>query len=374
MPMRTHDVTSSHRIIHLLLIAMIAVFAISFIAVNSPSSAAPKPAQVKGLKVIWVDDYSFSMEWKDAKNAELYQVQYKKASARKWINLGLFTEDYYDFEVPKCDTKYYVRVRGYNDGRYGSWSSVKSAHTTIEKPMAIWCTHIDDSSIEVQWAPSKGAKEYRLTWDDMTEDILGTKIVKKTQTSYRVTGLAPSCGYSFKVQAKNGKKKSNQVLVDTGTFDETNVLDLPYPTASSFTLTRFTQHGSEYDMPVLWGRWVDSEGYVQDEGFYFLDMDLQELVVKDATLKQPGQEDVNIKTDSYKGISYKVGGTIEAPDGSTYTISGLHLYTMPNIVFDNCESYHDAYDKIDDFTVIDYIKERPANPLSITWEQYHYWE
>lgn len=370
--MRTNDVTLSRRIIHILLIAIIAVFAISFAALNSPASATAKPAQVKGLKATWVDDYSFTVVWKDAKNAELYQVQYKKASAKKWVNLGLFTETYYDFEVPKCDTKYSVRVRGYNNGKTGSWSSTKSVRTTIERPKAIWCTHIDDSSIEVEWAPSYGCKEYKVAWDDMSSDPpIGTKIVKKTKTSYRITGLAPSCGYSVKVQAKNGTKKSKQTSIDTGTFDETNVLDHPSPTASYFTLTKFTQHGSEYDMPALYAKWTDSEGNIEDEGFYFMDMELQELKVKDATMSLKDYPDVPIKADTV----FKVGETFTAPDGKTTKITGLYLQTNPNIVFDNCASYLDAYERIEDFHVEIYTEDHPsyANPC-IDWENKPYWE
>ncbi len=368
--MLTNNETSSRRIIHILLIFMIALFAIGFLAVNTPASADVKPAQVKGLQFYYVDDLSFTAAWDEAMNAEFYQVQYKKASAKKWYDLGSFSEASYDFEVPKSDTKYNVRVRGINGSKAGKWSSVKSVRTTIMRPRAIWCTHIDDSSIEVTWASSAGAKEYVLTWDDMSSDTLGSKTVKKTQTSYLVTGLQSSCGYSFQVRAKNGKKKSQQVSVDTSTYDETNVLDLPYPSASYFTLTRFTQHGSEYDMPVLYDTWTDSEGYVEDQGFYFMDMELQELVVKDAILSQQNQADVPIKS----GITYKVGEKITAPDGSDYTISGLRLYTTPNIVFDDCDYYRDAYEKIDDFTVIVSIEEHPANPLFIYWENKPYWE
>lgn len=365
--MNTYSKTTSKRIIHLLLIAMIAVFAISFTAVTSPAFAAKKPAKVSGVMIYDVQDFSFTVSWNTAKNAKYYKVQYKKSSASKWTTYTLTGETDCVVSVPKCDTKYNVRVRGTNGGKQGSWSATKSVRTKLIAPKGVWPTHISNSVIEVTWPVTSGAKEYLVTWGDGSNDT--TSDVTK-ENRFRIENLPDSCGCTVSIQSKNGNKYSNPVSVDLSTYDETCVLDLPSSTSPYYTLTKFTQHGSEYSMPAIYTYTEDSEYNVQEDGFYFMDMELQELTVVDAALCQAYQTDVPIKSKT----TFRVGDTFTAPDGTETKITGLRLTTSPNIVFEDCVDYNEAYDRIEEFQVDIRTADHSYNNPYIKWDHKPYWE
>lgn len=352
---------TSRRIVHLLLIAMIAVFVISFTAVTSPAFAAKKPAKVSGVTIYDVQDFSFTVSWNTAKNAKNYDVQYKKSSASKWSTYTRTSETECTVNVEKCDTKYDVRVRGNNHGKHGSWSAIKSVRTKLIAPKGVWPTHISNSVIEVTWPATSGAKEYLVTWGDGSIDTT-SDVTKKT--SFRIDNLPDSYGCFISIQSKNGKKYSNPVSVDLSTYDETCVLDLPSPNSSYYTLTKFFQHGSEYSMPAIYTYTEESEYYAAEDGFYFMDMELKELTVVDATLCQAYQTDIPIKTKT----TYRVGDTFTAPDGTETTITGLRLTTSPNIVFEGCVDYSEAYDRIEEFQVDIRTADHSYNNPYIKWE------
>ena len=337
----------SCKTIHLFLIALIVAFGLCIPAVNAPSFAAKTPAQVKNLKVVDITDFSFTIEWKAVKNAKHYEVNVKKASANKWSKVDVTTENWTKVDVAKCDTAYKVRVRAVNDGKKGKWSAVKTVRTKLKTPNAIWAKYISSSVIEVEWHPSYGAKQYKVTWDDMSTDILGSKVVKKSQTSFRVENLAESCGYSFKVQAKDGKKLSNAVMVDLSTYAEGCVLQKINPYSAKYSLTRFIQDSSEYDIPAMYITSFDDVGYLESDGFYFPDLYVEEITLKKGVMSQNVAGSLKKETITETQILH-VGDTITTLGGQTVKIAQLRVTTNPNEVFENCIDYREAYTRIDD--------------------------
>ena len=360
----------TRRTVHLLLIALVVCLGLSIAAVQSPAFAAKTPAKVSGLKVIDVNDFSVIIEWNKAKNAKRYEYQYKKASARKWPKgVDVTYDTYADIELTSSNTKYQIRVRGVNGSKRGKWSSAKTVRTLLQTPYAIWATYIDHSAIELEWYPmtdGKGNKiqEYVLTWDQGDGDIVGEKTVKGT--SCRVESLNELNFYCFTVQAvKSGAPTSKPAVVELYTFDQNNKLETE--SNGALTLRSFSQNDNLFDvLPAMYMINIDSEYNVEEQGFYFPDLELNELkITKGATLNQTSRGDVALTSQTFR-----VGETFTAPDGSEQKITRLRLTTEPNIVFEDCQYYKDAYDKIEKFIVDIYTEDHPleGTPFYVEWE------
>jgi len=101
-------------------------------AFTVPASAAAKvPAKVTGVKAVKpITDTMISISWKKAKNAKQYQVNYKKANAKKWIALKKTKALKITKKGLKKNTKYKFRVRGINGRKKGKFSKVITKKTS----------------------------------------------------------------------------------------------------------------------------------------------------------------------------------------------------------------------------------------------------
>lgn len=355
----------SHRTLHILLVALIAAVGLCFIAMQTPAFAAKTPGKVSGVQIISVGDYWFTATWRPAKYAQAYEVQYKKASAKKWPKSGFFTSDYtVDVDVKYADTKYQVRVRGINGKKRGRWSSVKAVRTTLPKPKAIWAKSITNSSIELQWLPIKGIKEFRLTRFDEGGDELDHVIVKGT--SYEYTNLGEDVmSYHFELQSKNGNKLSVPVFVDLTTFGDDNVLEQhDYPFGVYYTMKYFIADVGFNAFPVLYDIYTDDDGDVEDEGFFYPEVEVDEFYI-DADRGVLSQDYGEMEKPITSDLTLQKGGTVTAPDGSVLHITKLRISANTYSDLAKLDYYYELRDEIKEpYLRIDTEEDRP---IYITW-------
>ena len=349
--------------LHILLIAVISTVCLCFAAIQAPAFAAKAPGKVSNVQISSVGDYWFTVSWAPAKNTQTYEVQCKKASAKKWPKSGLITSDYdLDVSVNYADTKYQVRIRGINGKKRGSWSSVKSLRTLLPKPKAIWAKSITNASIEVQWLPIQGIKEYKLTRFDEGGDEIDHVIVKGT--SYEYTDLGDAMYYHFELQSKNGSKLSVPVFVDLNTFGDDNVLEQhDYPYAVYYTMKYFTADVSFNAFPVLYDIYTDDDGEVEDEGFFYPGVEVDQFSIE----KNRGilsQDYGEMETPVTSDLTLQKGGTVTAPDGSVLHITKLRI-TAADSNLAKLDYYYELRDKIKEpYLRIDTEEDRP---IYITW-------
>lgn len=105
---------------------------------NTPSytpeaTYSPKPCFKVGLtKIGSINKKKSSIEisFSKAKNASKYQVMYSKNASFLSPKIIWTAKRRIKISSLKRKTRYYIRVRGYNSGKYGKWSSKKSIKTT----------------------------------------------------------------------------------------------------------------------------------------------------------------------------------------------------------------------------------------------------
>lgn len=346
------------RVLMRLLLTLIIAAGMCFAA--APAFAAKTPAKPANVKVTHVTDTSCQVKWKAAKSAVIYQIQYKKASAKKWNNSDTASETFFEITGLNCETKYKVRVRSINGKKKSSWSGVKSFTTKLQRPRAIWASHIDDHSITIMWTPSYHAKQYKVTWYQDNPDEDGkdpSKTVKGTSLSFN--DLSEEGYYHFSVQAINGKKKSpaNGIGLSTYSYEDGVTMDLmDYPTSPYVSLTRFCSGhdsfpGSEREFPALYTTDYDSEGSVTDDGYYFVDAKLQWAKLYYGTITQYNPSDAAhpFKQEITDETTYRIGDSITMPNGKTATITGLTMQLLPNVIFNDCEDSEEAYDRVEEY-------------------------
>ena len=355
----------SHRTLHILLIAIIVAVGLCFTALQAPAFAAKTPSKVSGVEILSVGDYSFTASWHPAKNALSYEVQYKKASAKKWPKSGIFTSnDMLDVNVKYADTKNQVRIRGINGNKRGSWSSVKSLRTTLPKPKAIWAKSITNSVIELQWLPMSGVKEYKLTWCDEAGDELDHVFVKGT--SYKYTGIGEvgeTMAYHFELQSKSGKKYSVPVFVDLNTFDDDNYLEQhDYPFGTYYTTKRFTADLSCNTLPVLYEIFTNDMDEVEEEGFYIPQVECEEFTISEGVMSQNFGE---LKKPITSEMTLYKGGTITIPDGSVLHITSMRVSANTEPQYMTLDYYYEAHYEIKEPYLV--IETEEDKTIYIEW-------
>ena len=360
-----------------ILLAMAIAAVLCIPTLTDHSYAAAKPAKVSGVKVSLETTTTYAVKWNKAKNAKFYQVQYKKASAKKWSS-DTTSDRLYQISDLTAGAKYQIRVRGVNGSRYGSWSSVitKKKKAGPASPFAYWPKKITIGTLSYAWYPAPGAEYYIATCKDHTT-LMGTEKTEDCEATF--DDLYESIGYQITIFAYKGSVRSDDcIYIETGTMSYDNdygygedlKLELRDPTSVYYTMTLFQQHmsgqlaGDEWSYPVLYSE--GEEGHESDTGFFFVKhMDIDCALINHGTLRQYGAEDQKI-TDP---LTLKVGDTFTDPKGNTVTINGLRLQTYENDdAVRDCSEPREAFDHIEYFELT--IDTGEANPPFIQWEMF----
>ena len=117
------------------------------------TKAAKQPYKVQNLKLEDKTSNSIKLTWKKSKNAEKYQVAYKKVGAKKYTTVTT-KKLYRTISKLKTDTAYYVKVRAVNGSKYSKWTTAKKFRTQVNYKKASNETKIvisaTDEKIKIQ--------------------------------------------------------------------------------------------------------------------------------------------------------------------------------------------------------------------------------
>jgi hypothetical protein len=249
-----------------------------------PPPVVQKPAAPGNPVVTAVSASSLRFTWSDKSNNEDgFEIQQSRngstwtsiaevdANVKAHVQTGL---------IPK--TRYYFRVRAFNDGGDSTFTSSASGTTLAlatapAKPLALTASAISRTEI-------------RLTWDDQADNETGFKIERssdggRSYSQVRTTGsnvealtvgsLTPSTRYHFRVRAYNSVGNSAYSNIDDATTQSTpNVLPTVSLTAPVAT-TNLTLGASL----VLKANASDSDGSIAKVEFF----DGSSLIGTDAT-------------------------------------------------------------------------------------------
>ena len=195
---------------NLLLIMIVAL--VMVVCTTLPASATAKvPAKVAGVKVTKATNTAISISWKKARNAKLYQVNYKKASAKKWIALKKTKALKITKSGLKANTKYNFKVRGVNGKKYGKFSKVIT-QTTYATPgkvnvKTIFAKKRTRNSVELQWSKAANSNKYEIQPYRLSGGALVSD--ESTGTSCKLGYLpTPNTWYGF----KNGRMAVNEIV------------------------------------------------------------------------------------------------------------------------------------------------------------------
>jgi hypothetical protein len=132
----------------------------------SASAAVKVPAKVAGVTAIKpTTNTVITIKWNKAKNAKQYQVNYKKATAKKWTVVKTKALKITRKGL-KANTKYNFKVRGINGKKYGKFSKVLT-QTTYATPgkvniKSIFPKKRTAGNITLQWSKAANASWYEI--------------------------------------------------------------------------------------------------------------------------------------------------------------------------------------------------------------------
>ncbi len=211
----------------------ICVFIMSILLFCLTAAAAwaeTEPSAPSSLKASAVSSSEIELTWEDNSDNETGFIIERKKSGGSYIRIAEVDEDVtsYTNSGLSVNTKYYFRVRAYNDTGNSGYSNEVSA-TTLDVP--------PDGPSRLA-AGTLSTSRIKLTWVDNSDNELGFKIERKksggsyTQiaevdedvTSYTNSGLQNNTEYYYRVRAYNSEGDSpysNTASATTGNIPDT---------------------------------------------------------------------------------------------------------------------------------------------------------
>ncbi len=190
-------------------LGLAAIFILAGLGLGFSSSAfASEPVgQVKDVKVKEITNNQVKLKWDQVDQAEKYQIRVtrKVNGEYKLVKKVKTTKTNKVVDELKANRIYYFKVRAYNNGAYGEYSSRTSAETTVGKVKDVNSTEITDTSIDLQWTSVDGAEQYEvrvMTQNGDTYDLL--KKEETTATNLEISDLSPEQTYYFSARAQKG--------------------------------------------------------------------------------------------------------------------------------------------------------------------------
>ena len=121
--------------VHLLLLAVLCLTVLLFIPQKVQAAAVKKPSQVKNLTVKLTAKRAAKLTWKKAAHAKKYQV-YCSVNGGKYKKIKTTKAASVTHKKLKTGAVYVYKVRGINQGKKGSYSSVQRIRTLADtKPL-----------------------------------------------------------------------------------------------------------------------------------------------------------------------------------------------------------------------------------------------
>lgn len=218
----------SFRWMGLILVLAVGLMAPAF---ADPALAAAKtPSQVTGVGIGSVKTTSFKITWNKAKNGKKYQVQWKRASAKKWTAPGkTLSSRSFTLQKLAAGTKYQVRVRAVNGTKKGKWSKI-AAKTTLTVPAKVTGVRISNvktSSFKVTWNKAKYAAKYEIQLKRAGAASWPSKSFTAKTNAFTYEKLGSGVKYQVRVRGVNGTRKGPWSALATGTTKQIVPPDAP---------------------------------------------------------------------------------------------------------------------------------------------------
>ena len=195
----------SIRVLFIMMIALVMAAGLTI----SASAAAKVPAKVAGVTAIKpTTNTVITIKWNKAKNAKLYQVNYKKATAKKWTVLKKTKALKLKKSGLKANTKYNFRVRGVNGKKYGKFSKVLT-QTTYATPgivniKSVFPKKRTAGNIQLQWSKAANASWYEIQAYRLNGKAFSANTSNST-TYANIHETKPNTWYGYKIRTVNAK-------------------------------------------------------------------------------------------------------------------------------------------------------------------------
>lgn len=161
----------------------------------------PAPSNVKAVSE---SATSVKVSWDAVSGASGYQVWRSTSPDKDFVAIGSVTTTSRSSTALKTGTKYYYKVRAYDEvnGKraYGEFSSVVSAIPKVAKPANVKATCESAVSAKVSWSAVTGATGYQV-WRSTSPNKDFVAVGSVAETSRLCSGLTTGTTYYFKVRA-----------------------------------------------------------------------------------------------------------------------------------------------------------------------------
>ena len=248
-----------------LMMSVIMVFSIAIPQQSIVFAATKTPAKVSSVKMTTRTPYSLTIKWGKATNATKYRIAYKKSSWKEY-KYKTVTGTTYKLSGLDQNSTYSVKVRGLNQTKEGSYSSVKKYTTSKEKtPLNVKnvkMTTRTPYSLTIKWDKATNATNYRIAYKKSSWKDYKYKTV--TGTTYKLSGLDQNTAYSIKVRGLNQTKKGSYSSVTKystlmeNTPSKVQELKLAASTSDSLTISwKKASDATAYQIAYKMASWKD---------------------------------------------------------------------------------------------------------------------
>lgn len=237
--------------VHLLLLAVLCLTVLLFIPQKVQAAAVKKPSQVKNLTVKLTAKRTAKLTWKKAAHAKKYQV-YCSVNGGKYKKIKTTKATSVTHKKLKTGAVYVYKVRGINQGKKGSYSSVQRIRTLADTKPGL-SVAVTGTTAVLEWNKVKNATGYYLY--KAGANGKWNKITAIKERSYVVNGLELGGVYSYKVVPYlrvDGKTFKGSSSVKKITMPASGwLLDYVQPYATtlsykSYNERAFTMRGTSY--------------------------------------------------------------------------------------------------------------------------------
>lgn len=312
--------------VHLLLLAVLCLTVLLFIPQKVQAAAVKKPSQVKNLTVKLTAKRAAKLTWKKAAHAKKYQV-YCSVNGGKYKKLKTTKAASVTHKKLKTGAVYVYKVRGINQGKKGSYSSVQRIRTLADTKPGLSAA-VTGTTAVLEWNKVKNAIGYYLY--KAGANGKWNKITAVKERSYVVNGLELGGVYSYKVVpylSANGKTFKGSSSVKKITMPASGwLLDYVQPYAKplsyeSYNARAFTMRGTYYTHGfAVRGTLRNDEGIYFNLGGKYASLTFK-TGMKDGkyTARKPAK--VTIKADG-KNIE---NGIFEIKDDEAFSIHTINV-------------------------------------------------
>lgn len=240
-----------------------------FVPQNVQAATVKRPSQVKNLTVKLVAKNTVKLTWKKASNAKKYQIycsvnggSYKKVKTTKATS--------YTQKNLKNGATYIYKVRGQNQKKTGSYSSVQRVRTLSSSKTGLSAS-VTGTEAVLKWSKVTNATGYYLY--KAVSNNQWSKVASTKENSYTVKGLTLGGSYTYKVVpylSANGKTFTGSSSTKKITMPTSGwLLDYVQPYAKTLTYTSYNARSFKMRGNTYTHGFATRGSLRDDEGIYF---------------------------------------------------------------------------------------------------------